>query len=555
MQEHQAAQGGPRSRHKGRPVALRRLRRQLPALGIRGLSPWERGLRPVDLRPCSKAKHLPMELRHTRALYGQEAGGCRALLRRHAPGGLRPNNYTFPFLIKACTEASLIRCGVSVHSLVVKNGLESDTYIRSTLIRLYGGGKDLGGARKLFDECSDGDVVSWNSMIDGYVKCGELDLARSVFDRMISRDIISWNTIINGYGLLGDLREARNLFEQMPRRNVVSWNSILAGHAKCGDVDGARKIFGEMPQRDVVSWNAMLACYAQSGRPGEALELFNLMRREKVKPTDATIVSLLSACVHLGALEQGQVIEAYMRDNGIDINTILGTALVDMYGKCGDIRRAEEIFRALEQKDVLAWNTIIAGMSMHGHAREALGVFEEMAANGPAPDDITFVAVLSACSHSGMVDRGRQLLNLMETTYGIDPKVEHYGCLIDLLARAGLLEEALDVIGSMPMAPNPEPGERYSEGAGSTGTSIYVLLSNIYAAARRWDEARKVRQLMDARGVVKSPGVSMLESDGVVHQFVVSDRSHPEADAICEKLSEMCRRLKVEVGYSPTPIR
>lgn len=370
-------------------------------------------------------------------------------------GGFRPNNYTFPFLIKACTEASQIRCGVSVHSLVVKNGLESDTYIRSTLIRLYGGGKDLGGARKLFDECSEGDVVSWNSMIDGYVKCGELGLARSIFDRMISRDTISWNTVINGYGLLGDLSEARNLFDQMPRRNVISWNSILAGHAKCGDVDGARRIFGEMPQRDVVSWNAMLACYAQSGRPNEALELFSLMRRENVKPTDATVVSLLSVCAHLGALDQGKAIEAYMRDHGIDINTILGTALVDMYGKCGDIRRAEEIFRALEHKDVLAWNTIIAGMAMHGHAREALGLFEEMAANGPAPDDITFVAVLSACSHSGMVDRGRQLLNSMETTYGIDPKVEHYGCLIDLLARAGLLEEALDVIGSMPMAPNP----------------------------------------------------------------------------------------------------
>ena len=370
--------------------------------------------------------------------------------------GFQPNNFTFPFVIKSSTEVSLVGFGVSLHGSVFRRGLQSDAYIRSTLIRFYAGGKkDLGEARKLFDECSEGDVVSWNSMIDGYVKNGEIILARSIFDRMISKDTISWNTMINGYSLLGDLLQAKYLFKKMSHRNIVSWNSILAGHAKCGDVNGAQKLFDEMPQRDVVSWNAMLACYAQSGQPKEALELFGKMRREKMKPTDATIVSLLSASAHLGALDQGKAIHSYMKDHAIEINTILGTTLVDMYAKCGDIDSSEMIFRSLQPKDVLAWNTVISGMAMHGHAHNALKLFDEMCHRGPPPDDITFTAVLSACSHSGLVDKGRELLNSMEMTYKIEPKVEHYGCLIDLLARAGLLEEALDVIKNMPMAPNP----------------------------------------------------------------------------------------------------
>uniref|UniRef100_A0A1D1XLS4 Pentatricopeptide repeat-containing protein At2g29760, chloroplastic n=1 Tax=Anthurium amnicola TaxID=1678845 RepID=A0A1D1XLS4_9ARAE len=488
------------------------------------------------------------------------------MLRR----GFRPNKYTFPFVIKACTGSSLIRCGVSVHTHAVKSGLESDPYIQSTLIHMYADGKDLGGARKLFDQCSERDVVSWNSMIDGYVKCGELDIARAVFDRMVCRDVISWNTMINGYALLGDLAGARDLFERMPHRNMVSWNSMLAGHAKCGDVEGTYRIFSEMPQRDVVSWNAMLACYAQSGQSNEALALFNEMRRAYITPTDATIVSLLSACAHLGALDQGEHVHAYMRDHMIEINTVLGTALVDMYAKCGSIHRAKEIFRALEHRDVLAWNTIIAGLAIHGHAREALQLFDEMTENEMRPDDITFVAVLSACSHSGMVDKGRQLLDLMSTMYGIDPKVEHYGCLIDLLARSGQFEEAMDVIGNMPMEPNANAwgallggcrihgNVNVGEGVGKHLLNLqpkhsgrYVLLSNIYATASRWDEARRVRNLMDDKGVAKLPGLSMIELEGVVHQFTVADRTHLMTDDIYQKLSEILKRLKTEVGYSP----
>ncbi|XP_078448555.1 pentatricopeptide repeat-containing protein At3g29230-like isoform X2 [Wolffia australiana] len=440
------------------------------------------------------------------------------LLRR----GFQPNNFTFPFLLKSCAEASLMKPGASIHGLIVKSGQENDCFIRSTLIRFYARGH-LADARKVFDECSRRESVSWNSMIDGYVKAGELGEARFVFDRMISRDTISWNTMINGYVIFGDLHQAKNLFQQMPSRSIVSWNSILAGHAKCGDLSGALKVFEEMPKRDVVSWNAMLACYSQSGKPREALELFDLMRRERVKPTDATIVSLLSACGLLGALDQGKAVESFMREQKVQPNTILGTALVDMYAKCGDIEQAEEVFQSLEERDVLAWNTMIAATGMHGQSQRALHLFEEMEASGLPPDDITFVAVLGACSHGGDVERGRLLLNSMEKKYGIKPKLEHYGCLIDLLARAGYLEEALEVIESMPMEPNPgawgallggckiHGNIRVAEAAG-----LHLLKLQPNHSGRKWEEAGRVRQMMEARCIVKSPGLSLVDKGSVI---------------------------------------
>ncbi|OVA10349.1 Pentatricopeptide repeat [Macleaya cordata] len=484
--------------------------------------------------------------------------------------GLQPNNFTFPFVIKACTDSSMIRYGIFVHTHVVKYGLESDSYIQSSLIHMYSNGKDLDSARQLFDKCSDEDVVSWNSMIDGYVKSGSMELAKPVFERMVCRDVVSWNTMINGYAMLGNIEEAKKLFDEIPQRNVVSWNSMLAGYVKCGDVEGARRIFREMPRKDVVSWNAMLACYAQSGLSNEALVLFDEMKSFGIKPTEATVVSLLSACAHLGALDQGERLHRYVNDHKISINTVLGTALVDMYAKCGSISMAAQVFYSIEYKDALAWNTIIAGMAMHGHAEEAHQLFKEMPEGGVNPDDITFVAILSAYSHAGMVEEGKRLLACMSRSYGIEPKVEHYGCVIDLLSRAGLFEEAVDLIETMPVEPNSNAWGALLGGCRIHGnievgehvgkrllnlqphhSGRYVLLSNIYAAAKRWDDARKVRKLMKTKKVAKVPGVSTIELKGIVHRFVASDKTHPESDRIYEKLSEISARLKSVVGYLP----
>ncbi|XP_052205402.1 pentatricopeptide repeat-containing protein At1g08070, chloroplastic-like isoform X2 [Diospyros lotus] len=445
---------------------------------------------------------------------------------------LQPNNFTYPFVIKACTKASMAEFGILVHAHVVKRGLELDSYVQSSLIHLYASNKDLSAAKQLFDVCSEHDFASLNSMIDGYVKSGKMKLARSVFDGMVVRDVISWNIMINGYGILGRTEEAKRLFDEMPERNVVSWNSMLACYVKCGNVEDASLIFSRMPRRDVVSWNAMLTCYAHCGKSNEALALFDEMKALGINPTEATMVSLLSACGHLGTLNQ--------------------------------------VFYSMEDKDVLAWNTIITGMAMHGNAKEALKLFEKMQKEGVAPNDITFVAVLGACRHAGMIEEGRRLLACMSSSYQIEPKMEHYGCTIDLLARCGQLEEAIELIQTMPMKPNASVwgallgGCRTYENA-KVGERVgrhlinlqpehsgrYILLSNIYAAARRWEDARKVRNLMKVKGVSKVPGVSVIELKGIIHRFVAGDLSHPESNNIYEKLLEISSRLKTASGFSP----
>ncbi|KAI3922938.1 hypothetical protein MKW98_007069 [Papaver atlanticum] len=484
--------------------------------------------------------------------------------------GFQPNNYTFPFVIKACRESSMIRYGVLVHSHVIKFGLQYDSYIQSSLIHMYSNGKDLNTAQLLFDKCSERDVVSWNSMIDGCVKCGSMEYAKAIFRRMVCRDVISWNTMINGYAMLGNIEEAVSLFNEMPKKNVVSWNSMLAGYVKCGDVEGARRIFLEMPKKDIISWNTMLACFAQSGLSNEAMVLFDEMKSVGVKPTEATVVSMLSACAHLGALDQGERLHRYVNSQKISINTVLGTALVDMYARCGNISTASEVFCSIEYKDVLAWNTIISGMAMHGYAEEADRLFREMQEGGLNPDDMTFGAILSAYSHAGMVEEGKRLLACMSKNYGIGPKVEHYGCVIDLLSRAALLEEAVELIETMPMEPNPSAwgallGGCRIHGNINVGEHVgkhllnlqphhsgrHVLLSNIYSAAKRWDDATKVRKLMKNKNVAKVPGVSTIELKGIVHRFVASDQTHSDSNRIYEKLAEISAHVKNVGGYLP----
>lgn len=376
------------------------------------------------------------------------------LYKKILENGLYPNNFTIPFVIKACCESSESKYGVLVHTHVVKFGLECDCYIQSTLIHLYVTREALVDAKKVFDVCSGEDTVCWNGMIDGYVKFGDMVVAREVFERMVCKDVISRNTMINGYGIIGEIDEAKRLFDDMPVRNIVSWNTMLSAYVKCGKVEEALKLFHEIPYRDVISWNAMLACYAQTGKSNEALALYDDMKRLGIRPTEATVVSLLSACGHLGALDKGLQFHSCISENKIEINSIVGTALVEMYAKCGSIANASEVFYSMKKKDILAWNTIITGMAMHGHIKEAQQLFKEMVEDGVAPDDITFVAMLSAFRHAGMVEEGRKLLDCMSNNYGIEPKVEHYGSVIDLLARTGHVQDALDLIKTMPMEPN-----------------------------------------------------------------------------------------------------
>ncbi|KAG6519499.1 hypothetical protein ZIOFF_022993 [Zingiber officinale] len=556
------------------PLRLRQLERALAGVGA-SLSSYSTAAAHADAS-CGQSfrTQLPPPssvLQWNTLIRGSDSPlGAFRVFRSMLRQGFPPNNFTFPFLLKACSARAIEPHGCAAHAHIVKAGLHLDPYVRCGLMHLYSQRNDLAATRRVFQERLDEDTGCCNALIHGYVEAGELGLARGVFDAMERRDAVSWNTMIHGYAVAGDLSEARNLFARMPQLNVVSWNSMLAAHARQGDVESARKVFAEMPKRDVFSWNTMLACLARSKCADEALALFEEMKRANEKPNDATMVSLLSACSHLGALDRGKQLHQSMDEKNIKINTILATALIDMYAKCGSIALAMEIFRDIQHKDLLAWNTIIGGMAIHGHAEGALQLFNEMTNSGISPDDITFVMLLTACSHAGMVTEGKRMLDCMKDEYGIDPKVEHYGCVIDLLARAGLLEEAMELTKHMPMEPNaPTWGallggckiHRNSEIADGVGKHLihlqprhsgrYILLSNIYATVGRWDDVNKIRSNMLVSGVAKIPGISMIELDGKVSQFVAGDQSHQQYEDIYLKLMETFERLKVEAGHLP----
>ncbi|KAK9139144.1 hypothetical protein Scep_008825 [Stephania cephalantha] len=446
-----------------------------------------------------------------------------------------PDNYTYPILVQACGSS---REGEEIHTHVLKLGFGSDVYVLNTMINMYFVCGEMGNARKLFEEGAVLDSVSWNSILAGYVR-------------------------------MGDVEEATLIFKRMEEKNLISWNSMISGYMKCGSIEEARKLFDSMPERDVVSWSAMISGYAQHDRFVQTLELFNEMQRGEVRPDETTLVSVVSACAHLVALDQGKWTHAYITKNNFEINSVLGTTLIDMYMKCGCVENALEVFYGMKEMGVSSWNAIIVGLAMNGLVEESLEKFSEMSNHGVAPNEITFMGVLGACRHVGLVDEGRGYFNSMVQIYKVEPNVKHYGCMVDLLGRAGLLEEAEELIGTMPMAPDVATwgallGACKKHGDTKMGERVgrrlielqpdhdgfHVLLSNIYASKGRWEDVIEVRGIMRHQGVMKTPGCSLIEADGVVHEFLAGDTAHPLMEDIDRMLDEIAVRLKMH-GYAP----
>ncbi|KAK4752854.1 hypothetical protein SAY87_021652 [Trapa incisa] len=420
----------------------------------------------------------------------------------------RPDRFTFPFALKACTKLRLAQLGLCVHGRIVKIGFDSNTNVRNTLIYFHANCGELGVARELFEASGKAEVVAWSALTAGYARRGELGIARELFD-------------------------------EMPVKDLVSWNVMITGYAKRGEMEKARRLFDQAPQRDVVTWNAMIAGYVLSNCNNKALDMFKEMRLVGETPDEVTLLSLLSACAELGDLEIGMQMHHSIQEfvQG-DPGTLLGNALVDMYAKCGSIERALNIFFSMKQRDLSTWNSVIGGLAFHGHAERSISLFEEMLKLSISPDEITLVGVLIACSHAGKVKEGKQYFKLMREKYGIKPNIRHYGCMVDLLGRAGLLEEAFEFVEKMEIAPNAiiwrtllgacrnhgdvELGKIASEKLISVRhdeSGDYVLLSNLYALKEDWSGAEKVRKSMDDNGIMKGIGFSLIDEadddDGV----------------------------------------
>eukprot|EP01018_Ginkgo_biloba_P031948 Gb_02723 [translate_table: standard] len=455
--------------------------------------------------------------------------------------GIKPNHFTFASVLSACASLTAPDKGKAIHEQISGSQFQSNIFVGNALVDMYAKCGSIENARSVFDQMPEKDVVSWNAMIAGYAQNGLVEEALHLLQKMPEQNVVSWNAIIAGYTQIGHIEEALKLFQKMPEQDVVSWNAIIAGFAKNGQGDEALKLFQKMPERDVVSWNVIMAGFAQNGQGEEALKLFRQMQLAGVKPNSETISIVLPACTNVAALEQGKEIHDVIIKSEFQFDIFVGSALVDMYAKCGSVEYARKVFDKMPQRDVVSWTAMIVGYAMHGCGEEALQLFEQMQHSGIRPDHVTFLGVLSACCHAGLVDEGWQYFNCM-TKYRITPAMEHYSCMVDLLGRAGNLYEAQDFINKMPIKPlatvwgsllgacriytNIDLAEHAAERLfelNPENTTPYVLLSNIYAAAGRWGDIEKVRKLMKDRRVKKKPGCSWIVVNRQVHAFLVGD--------------------------------
>ncbi|KAK8445099.1 hypothetical protein SEVIR_9G257900v4 [Setaria viridis] len=556
-------------------------------------SPYNAALRALSL--CQHPHLLDL---HCLPLY-------RALLNS---GSARPDHLTFPFLLKACARVrERFYSGSAVLAHVIRLGFNSDVFVLNAAMHYWSVCGSMADARRLFDESPVRDVVSWNTLIGGYVRRGLPGEALEVFWRMVEEgtvrpDEVTMIGAVSGSAQLGDLELGKRLhefvecngvrctvrlmnavmymyvncgslelaklvFERIDTKTAVSWTTMIVGHARLGTMEDARKLFDEMPERDAFPWNALMAGYVQSKQGKEAIALFHEMQEEKVTPNEITMVNLLSACSQLGALEMGMWVHHYIERHRLSLSVALGTSLVDMYAKCGNIKKAICIFKEVPEKNALTWTAMICGLANHGHADEAIEHFRRMIELGLQPDDITFIGVLSACCHAGLVEEGREFFSLMDSKYHLKRKMKHYSCMIDLLGRAGHLDEAEKLVNTMPMDPdavvwgalffacrmhgNITLGEKAAMKLvelDPSDSGIYVLLANMYAEANMRKKADKVRAMMRHLGVEKVPGCSCIELNGVVHEFVVKDKSHVDTNAIYDCLHEITLQIRHTVN-------
>ncbi|XP_078440497.1 pentatricopeptide repeat-containing protein At2g20540-like [Wolffia australiana] len=460
-------------------------------------------------------------------------GGLRFYTDHMHRRSVQPNHFTFPLLAKLCADQGAVPDGIKIHGFALKLGFDSDLFVRNSLIYMYSSFGNINSAKRIFNSGVESNIVTWNSIIDGYVKNGNMIQARELFDEMPMKDILTWNVMIAGYVGIGDLEQCRKLFDEMPNRDIISWNSMLLGYAKVGAVKDSRELFDSMPKRNLISWNTILAAYVRAKDYKQCLNLFDQMMATGFQPSEATLVSVLTSCSHLGDLHRGKLVHSYIKNAGncVNLDLLLSTSLLTMYTKCGDMDSAKIMFESMVEKGVVAWNSMIVGYGMHGRGEDAVSLFMEMEKEGPRPNETTFVCLLSACVHGCLLLEGWWGFNRMVQKYNIKPRVEHYGCMVDLLARAGLLEGSQKLLEMIPSKPGVAAlGALLSACAAHSDLKLgkavaskviemdpndvgsYVLLSNIYAAEGRWDDVEKMREVISSRGLLKGAGISSLSN-------------------------------------------
>ncbi|PUZ62476.1 hypothetical protein GQ55_4G361100 [Panicum hallii var. hallii] len=478
------------------------------------------------------------------------ADAASVSLRQGAPTDARGLRALIKALSASSAAAAANEAAAAVHAHAAKLGLDRERTVRNGLIALYLARRDRAAAGALFHGFPDGrDVVSWTAMVTGHARLGFADEAVALFLEMagggcgVAVDAVAAAAGFAACAEVRDLALAREAHRRVAAAevtlDVVAWNALVDMYAKCGDVAAAHRWFRAMPaSKTVVSWNTMISAFARAGEHGKALALFREMQRAGVRPDDATLVAVLGACAQLGALDTGRWVHAYMcRQLGRrEADGVVGNALLDMYAKCGAVDQAVAVFDGMARRDVYTYASMILGLATHGRAEEALALFAAMRRAGVRPNAVALLGVLSACCHAGRVEDGLRHLDDMARSYGVAPGIEHYGCAVDMLGRAGRLDDAEALVAAMPVPPDAlvrgsllaacrargdvERAERVMRRMNDDGDSgDHVLMSNMYASRGRHGRAVRVRKKMRRSNLTKEPGCSVIEIDGVVHEF------------------------------------
>lgn len=490
--------------------------------------------------------------------------------------GINVDLATIVNVLVACADIGTLQMGRAVHGYAIKACFDEEIKFRNTLLDMYSKCGDLEAAVQVFEKIGKKSVVSWTSMMSGYVREGLSDEAIKIFYEMktngVSPDIFTVTSILHACACSGSLDNGKIVHKYIRENDMESnlfvCNALMDMYAKCGSMEDAHVVFSRMPVKDIVSWNTMIGGYSKNCLPNEALKLFYDMQQNS-NPDSITAACILPACASLAALDRGREIHSHILRNGYFQDRIVANALVDMYVKCGLLALARMLFDMIPTKDLISWTVMIAGYGMHGFGNEAIAAFDEMRNVGIEPDEVSFISILYACSHSGLLDEGWRFFNIMRNECNIEPTLEHYACMVDLLSRTGNLSKAYKFIKIMPIKPDAtiwgallcgcriyhdvKLAERVAEYVFELepeNTGYYVLLANIYAEAEKWEEVRKLRERIGRKGLKKNPGCSWIEIKGKVNIFVSADGSHPQAKQI-ESLLKRLRAKMNEEGYFP----
>ncbi|KAK7263913.1 hypothetical protein RJT34_31512 [Clitoria ternatea] len=521
--------------------------------------------------------------------------------------GFRPNFMTYGSVFSACASVSDLEWGTHLHARILRMEHSVDAFLGSGMVDMYAKCGCLGLAKRVFDGLGERNQVSWTCLIAGVAQVGLGEDALALFNQMrqasvalddftlatvlgvcssqdyaatgellhghaiksgMDSSVAVGNAIITMYAKCGSTEKANLVFRLMPLRDTISWTAMITAFSQIGDIDRARECFDMMPERNTITWNSMLSTYIQHGFSEEGMKLYVLMRRKGVKPDWITFTTSIRACADLAIIKLGMQVVSHAIKFGLSFDVSVANSNVTMYSRCGQIKEAQKVFESIHSKNLISWNAMLAAFAQNGLGRKVIETFEDMLKTECKPDHISYVAVLSGCSHMGLVVEGKHYFDSMTKVFGISPTNEHFACMVDLLGRAGLLDQAKNLVDGMPFEPNAtvwgallgacriHRDSRLAETAMKKLIELnvedsggYVLLANIYAESGELENVADMRKLIKAKGIRKSPGCSWIEVDNRVHVFTVDDTSHPQIKEIYTKLEEMMKKIEDTGSY------